>query len=140
MDYRFQNCVEKGKLVRIPINMNMVKKELASASYDLEKSKDSFSGNDFKWTTIQAYYSMFHCCRALLFSKGYREKSHRCLLIGMKNLFSNTLENIYIQNFSDAMDLREEADYEFMFSESSAEDILKNAGKFLERAREILNM
>lgn len=138
MDYKFKRCVEKGRLARIPISMDMVNKEMDSAKYDLEKSKDSFSRKDFKWTTVQAYYSMFHCSKALLYSKGYREKSHRCLLIAINALFRNTLESRYIQDFSDAMSLREEADYEFIFSENTAGDILRNAERFLERTREIL--
>lgn len=46
------------------------------------------SRNKFKWATIQAYYSMFHAARALLYSAGYREKSHPALLTALNEIFA----------------------------------------------------
>ena len=38
---------------------------------------------NYKWAIIQAYYSIFHGTRALLFKAGYREESHFALKIAL---------------------------------------------------------
>lgn len=83
---------------------------------------------------------MFHSARALLYSKGFREKSHYALLIALRELFSNKLETEQIRNFEEAMSLREEADYGLIFSEEGATSIIHNAQKFLSKAKEILQI
>ena len=139
MNYEFKKCLEKRKLIKISIDARMVEREIDSAKYDLDKAKDSFTKRDFKWATVKSYYVIFHCCRALLYSKGYRERSHRCLLIGLRELFKNTLEDNLIKSFEEAMDLREEADYESKFSESSAESVFEDAEEFLEKAKTLIS-
>jgi uncharacterized protein (UPF0332 family) len=92
----------------------------------------------FKWATIQAYYSMFHSSRALLFSKGYREKSHFALLLALRELFSKELERSLMGRFEDGMNLRQEADYGSKFSEAGAIDTIDGAEELLKKAKEIL--
>jgi len=76
--------------------------------------------------------------RALLYSEGYREKSHRSLLTALRELLikSGKMEEEVIQNFEDVMDLREEADYELEFSESGAKEAITHAKKFLKASKE----
>ena len=81
---------------------------------------------------------MFHNARALIFSGGYREKSHHALLVAMRELFADVLEHSLVQGFEDAMHLREEADYGSKFSKSGAMTVVGNAEKLLERALNIL--
>ena len=97
---------------------------------------------DYKWATIQAYYSMFHSARALLYSRGFREKSHRALLTALGELFMKTgqLDRESYENLKNAMDLREEADYGMVFSEASAGEVARNAGDFMHRVKEILQV
>ncbi len=142
MDYRFKKCLEKGKIIRIQIDERRIKKELDSALYDLRKARDSLEDKDFKWAIIKAYYSFFHLGKALLLSRGYREKTHFCLMIGLKELLvdKGELENTHLKNFEDAMNLREEADYDFKFSEEGAKETLRNAKNFLNKAKEILGV
>jgi len=140
MDYRFKKCLEKGKLIKISIDERRIKKEIDSALYDLKMSRDSLESKDFKWATVKAYYTFFHLGKALLFSKGYREKTHFCLMIGLKELLVNKgeLDDTYLKNFEDAMNLREEADYDFKFSEEGARETVTNAKYFLNKTKEIL--
>ncbi|MCK4251789.1 HEPN domain-containing protein [candidate division WOR-3 bacterium] len=65
----------------------MIEKELKAAEYDSMRAKDSLQDDDPKWATIQGYYAMFHIARALIFKQGYREKSHRCLVIAIQELY-----------------------------------------------------
>lgn len=137
---KLKRFVEERKLMRISIDRKLVLKEIEGAESDLEDAKDSLSRRKFKWATIQGYYSMFHAARALVYSKGFREKSHYALLVALRELYKNQLESELIQNFDEAMSLREEADYGLIFSEEGATSIINNAEKFLNRVKEILRI
>ena len=76
MDYYFKRCLEKRNLVKVDIDKNLIAKEIIAAESDLKDSEDVLTLEKYKIATISAYYSMFHAARALLYSKGYREKSH----------------------------------------------------------------
>lgn len=116
----------------------MVLKELDGARKDLEAAKKSLKTGDHKWATIQAYYSIFHAARALLFSKGFRERSHRGLLSALHLLYPAKAIGIMLEDFSEAMRLREEADYGLIYSEESAKVVIDDAESFLEEAAKIL--
>jgi len=136
----FKRFIEERKLTRIKIDRKLVLKEIDGAISDLEEAKDSLARKKFKWATIQGYYSMFHAARALLYSKGYREKSHYALLVALRELFSNQLDTENIRNFDEAMSLREEADYGLIFSEGGAREVFDDAKNFLNKAKEIMHI
>jgi len=136
----FKRFVEERKLIRISVDRKLILKEIEGAISDLEEAKDSLSRKKFKWAIIQGYYSMFHAARALVYSKGFREKSHCALLVALRELFKNLLESELIENFEEAMSLREEADYGLIFSEEGATSIVNNAEKFLKKVKEILHL
>ena len=135
---QFRRFVEEGRLTRIGIDRKLVRKEVEGAASDLEEARDSLKRKKFKWATVQGYYSMFHSARALLYCKGFREKSHYALLVALRELFKNELTSEILQDFDEAMNLREEADYGLVFSEEASTRIVTNATKFLERTKEIL--
>jgi uncharacterized protein (UPF0332 family) len=83
---------------------------------------------------------MFHSARALLFSKGFREKSHYALMLAIRGLFSNELENSLIRQFEEGMALRQEADYGLKFSETGALETISGAEKLLSKTKEILKI
>lgn len=134
--------LDKRKITKISIDRQLITKELDSAEYDLTKADKSFQENDYKWATVQSYYTMFHAARALLFSKGYREKSHRALVSALEELFvkTNTLEQHFIDDFVESMELREEADYGSIYSEESSRLVLTNAKAFLQKVIDLLNV
>jgi uncharacterized protein (UPF0332 family) len=136
----FKRFIEERKLTRIKIDRKLVLKEIDGAISDLEETKDSLARKKFKWATIQGYYTMFHAARALLYSKGFREKSHYALLVALRELFSNQLDAEHIRNFDEAMSLREEADYGLTFSEEGAREVFEDAKAFLAKAKEILHI
>jgi uncharacterized protein (UPF0332 family) len=137
---RFKRFVEQRKLIKIGVDRKLVIKEVEAAVSDLEEAKDSLSRERLKWATIQGYYSMFHAARALVYSKGFREKSHYALLVALRELFKDELELELIQSFEDAMSLREEADYGLVFSEEGATSVVNSAERFLNKVREILHI
>jgi len=83
----FERCIKERRLIKIKPSEEMIQKELDSAEYDLERARNSLNEEDFKWAAVQSYYSMFHATKALVLKKGYREKSHFCLIIALKELF-----------------------------------------------------
>lgn len=132
--------LRERKIQRFHASRETILKELEGAGYDLDKARRSLDQGDYKWSTVQGYYSMFHSARALLYSKGYREKSHSALLEALTSLFVRTglLERDHIDDLRDAKDMRESADYGMVFSEEGARTLIINADKFLRKAAEIL--
>lgn len=136
----FEKCLKKNNLRISADAKNWVKKELESAKSDLHEAEAGLERESYKWSTIQSYYAMFHAARALLYAKGYREKSHYCLRIAIEVLYvePGDLSQHMINAFEVAKELRENADYESQFSESGAEKLVKAAQEFLQHARALL--
>ena len=140
-DQAFRECLDNQKLVSFSSAKELVNKEIGSASHDLGEARDSYERQKYKWSTIQAYYAMFHAARALINSQGYREKSHHCLAVALKVLFvdEGLMEPRVWRSFRDAKYLRESADYEEVFSEEDAKTITKSAESFIDEATSILS-
>lgn len=133
MSYKFKRLLDERRLMKIRPDKKLVLKEIGGAKSDLDDAEDSLSREKFKWATIQGYYSMFHSARALIYSKGFREKSHYALLVALRELFVRELGEQLINRFEEGMDLRQEADYGLNFSETGAIDVIEGAREFLER-------
>lgn len=135
---RFRRLVAERRLVKARITAGMERMEVEAAESDLQDARDSLERDKFKWATIQGYYSMFHSARALLYRRGYREKSHAALLVAIRELYSGELEPSLMDGFEEAMNLRQEADYGLKFSEAGAVETIESAERFLRRAKELL--
>jgi uncharacterized protein (UPF0332 family) len=83
---------------------------------------------------------MFHAARTLLYHKGYREKSHYCLILAMKSFYvsEDVLEMRLVESLQMAKFLREGADYENTFDKDSAESMVEQAAEFVKIAGEVL--
>jgi uncharacterized protein (UPF0332 family) len=132
--------LERGRLVEIQPDRVLAEHELASGRQDLEEAQASLGRGNFKWSTIQSYYAMFHAGRALIYLRGYREKSHLCLSVALRELYvrAGKMEAELLSEFEDARALREQADYRGSFSQSGAEESIRSAKGFLERAKELI--
>lgn len=129
----FEKCLRKNGLRVAPEARGLVARELDAASQDLREAERGCARASYKWSTIQSYYAMFHAARALLYAKGYREKSHYCLRIALEVLYVETgdLPQHTINALEVAKELRENADYESHFSKTGA-------GKLVAAARELI--
>jgi len=139
ISYKLKRLLADRKILRIKPDKALVLKEVEGAESDLATAKESLEDCNFKWATVQGYYSIFHAARALLFSEGFREKSHSALLIAVQELFNQKLEESLIQGFRDAMNLRQTADYGLTFSAVASVTVIETAEKFLFRTKELLN-
>ncbi|MDD5614181.1 MAG: HEPN domain-containing protein [Candidatus Omnitrophica bacterium] len=140
MNIEFQKAIEKKRILPFAQGKQQVKKELKEAERDLAEALNRFQSRKYKYATITGYYSMFHSARALIYSKGYREKSHYYLLVALSSLFPDTslLPKELISQFHDAMILREDADYHGNFTKEGADEVLNTAQDFLAAAKSII--
>lgn len=89
---------------------------------------------------LQAYYAMFHAARALLYSRGFRERSHFCVVVGVEHLFGEVelIDLKWIRALRNAMSLREDADYSDAYSADGADVSVGSAKCFLQEAERLL--
>ncbi len=99
MNSEFDECLKYGKIKPFAPTRGMVSKELSIARKDLVYAQASLQTGNYKWATIQAYYAMFHAARALLYSQGYREKSHYCLIVALRALFVDKALLLSVRSF-----------------------------------------
>jgi uncharacterized protein (UPF0332 family) len=140
MSREFENCRKKNKIKKFSRGKSLVGKELKVAESDFKRSKISYRDGDYKWATIQSYYSMFHSARALLYAKNYRERSHYCLFVAIRRFYveKKLLPLHIIEGFMKAKTLRENADYYDEWSKVGAKTILKLSEEFLNKVEKIL--
>jgi len=121
--YNLKEALEKKKIISFSVGPNLIAKELEAAEEDLLDAKDLFSRERFKSATTLAYYAIFHTARALLYKKKYREKSHIQLAFAIKAFYvdEGLLSQEYYDNFIQALDFREMADYKSKFSKEGAQ-------------------
>ena len=139
---KFDDYIKKGKIKAAKISVEMVIKEFEVGKKDLLAAKSSCDLKSYKWATIQAYYSIFHGTRALLFRAGYREESHIAMKVALKELYidNELLDREIYKTLESGMDLREMADYKETFSQIAAENLINRVEKSLEKIQEYLNI
>lgn len=141
MNSEYDECLKKSKLKPFSRGRALAAKELETAQSDLDSAEKTFSDSNYKWATIQIYYSMFHAARALIYSQGLRERSHYCLVIAIRELFvdKKLLTASLLEALIEAKSLREDADYYNRWSESGCKRLLVSAREFIDLARQILS-
>ncbi len=140
MGPEYEECLRKGKIRPFSRGKALAAKELDTASSDLHRAARTHLDGDFKWATIQLYYSMFHAARALIYSRNLREQSHYCLIEAVRVLFVETrlIPASLLEGFKEAKALREDADYYCRWSRAGCEKLLITAEHFLKRAGDIV--
>ena len=140
MTLEYQDCLKRGKIKPFSRGKALAAKEIETAESDLERAQKTFHDGDYKWATIQIYYSMFHAARALLYFKNLREHSHYCLIAAIKTLYVETkqLPVNLLEGLQEAKNLREEADYYNRWSKQGCDKLLKSAQSLLEKSKSLL--
>lgn len=118
---------------RIPVSISTAERFLRSAQKNLEI-------DEYEMVQLAAYNSAFHSARALLFSKGYIERSHSCLGIALKHLYKHDPLLLKLVNVFDKMRVsRHNVQYggtfvtfeEALFSINFAEEMYDTVSKIL---------
>ncbi|AAM05998.1 HEPN domain-containing protein [Methanosarcina acetivorans] len=81
---------------RVPVSLSIAERFLHSAQKNLEIE-------EYEMVQLAAYNSAFHSARALLFSKGYTERSHSCLGIALNHLYKEEFDLLKLINIFDKM-------------------------------------
>ncbi len=132
-------CLEKGYLLKEIPSLDLIKKEINEAAYDMERAKKAIDDADHKWAIVKSYYAMFHMAKAVGFQCGYREKKHVAVLVILEHLSKEgKLEERYVNDFRAAMAAREGADYRYAYSTESAAQMVAMAQEFCGRTEQLL--
>ena len=137
MSIEYDDCITRGKIKPFSRGPALAAKEIEAAESDLTRARKTYDETDYKWATIQTYYSMFHSARALLYVKSLREHSHYCLVASIKTLYVDprVIPAHILEGFQEAKNLREDADYYHRWSQAGCEKLINIAGEFLEIAK-----
>ena len=115
--------------------------ELEQAKYDLEMAKRSYEVKDYKWATIQAYYSIYHSGQAMTREKmsiDMKSNSHSVLSDDLtKAAKEGKISLKAVANFNLARWNRVSANYRGDYTKSSAENNIEYAEMFFEEAKRI---
>ncbi len=133
-----KECLDKGLLRKGPVEKPKIQGSLDLAEHFLERAQGIMTQKYYDIAFTTAYNSMFHSARALLFSKGYSERSHYCMIIALKAEFDNELAP-----FFDALDAYRMLRHSVQYSgaacgESEAKEAIGDAAGFLTAARKKL--
>lgn len=138
----FEDCINKGLLRKIPASNEKARGSIRTAERWLEEAEKSLESSLYNSSVLCSYLSMFHSARAILFSDGYREKSHYCIVRYLEEKYAKKglLETKWIDLLDHYRDLRHTNQYsiESFATKEEAEQALDTAQKFLERMKTLL--
>ncbi len=84
-----RDCIEKNMLRKSEITPEEVRNQLRIAGDYIKKAGLVYGKETYDISFLTAYISIFHSARALLYSKGYRERSHFCLFEFVRGEFKD---------------------------------------------------
>jgi uncharacterized protein (UPF0332 family) len=134
-----EDCLEK-KLIRKANTSQRIDSSLKIAEHFLERAEGSFKINYYDTSYLMAYNSLFHSARALLFKKGYVERSHFCLIIFLKKEYKDNEDLVKYLNFLNLYrSFRESIQYSGdLCSKEDSIEIKKSAKEFLQMVINII--
>lgn len=114
----FSDCLEKGLLKENVDAKNRVSTSIKTAEKFMNAARKNFEIEEFETCLIMSYNSIFHICRALLFKKGFVERSHFCLVVALRYYYDQDEELSTFLNSIDKVRLsRHEVQYRGEFTD-----------------------
>lgn len=86
-----KECIEKGLLKKEQPSRERTEKSLDIAISKLEKAKQLLKLKILDMSKVNAYSSMFHASRALLFKDGFKERSHYAVYVYLTEKYSDKI-------------------------------------------------
>jgi uncharacterized protein (UPF0332 family) len=115
---------------------------LDRAGQDLRAAESNLQQSFYAVAVTRAYYAMFYAASALLASKGIARSKHAGVLSAFGEHFvkSGLIGPEYAKMLGSAFDSRLDSDYDILFlaERRLAEDVLRDAHRFVERTTEYL--
>jgi len=81
------DCLSKGYIKPDPKAAERIPSSLEVAERFLISAQKNLNINEYEMSELASYNTIFHAARALLFNKGYIERSHVCVIITLKELY-----------------------------------------------------
>lgn len=135
-----KDCMSKGLIRKDKSAPERVKKSLEIAERFLSASKKNIEIEELEMAEIASYNSIFHSARSLLFKKEYTEKSHICVILALKEFYTNNHELIDLLNTFDKIRIsRHNIQYGgILIDIEEAEFVYEFAKQFLEETKKII--
>ncbi len=95
-----KECFDKGLLKKDKPDRDKAIRSFEMAAFKLDKAKSLYNKMVFDMAIVNAYLSMFHSGRALLFNDGIIEKSHYGLYIYLSEKYSDKLEQRFLNELN----------------------------------------
>ena len=135
-----EDCLKFRLLRKIKPDKEKTKRSLELAEEKLIEGEKVIKFKIFQYVILEAYMSMFHAARALLYKDGIQEKSHFAIFIYLKEKYSNQIP-LHILNFLNIHRTeRHEAMYglEYKPKKEDALVALEDARTFVNEIKKIL--
>lgn len=135
-----EECYKNRMLRKIPQDPEKAKRSLEIAENKLKTAKEAFEKELYGPTIIYGYTSMFHSSRALLYKDGIQEKSHICLVLYIKENYSNKIPPYLINSLNSFRKERHESLYglDFIETKKDGELSIHDAEQLLITVKKIL--
>ena len=88
---KLEECRDRGLIKKDPLASERVESSLMIAERFLRSSNRNLEIDEYEMAEMAAYNSAFHAARALLFAKGYTERSHFCLGVALRGLYKGKI-------------------------------------------------
>jgi uncharacterized protein (UPF0332 family) len=81
------DCIRRGLLRKVPPDSKSVEQSLVSSDKFIRATEQNIDIRNFGIAIFCAYTSMFHAARSILFRDGYKEHSHVCVVIYLRERY-----------------------------------------------------
>ncbi|MBS3135164.1 HEPN domain-containing protein [Candidatus Woesearchaeota archaeon] len=88
---KLEDCFRFRLLRDIKPDKEKTKRSLEISKHRLNEAENVLKLKIYEYVILEAYMSMFHAARALLYKNGIQEKSHFAMYIYLKEKYSNKI-------------------------------------------------
>lgn len=136
-----KECLEKGLLKQDTPSGEKAEKSISMAELKLEKARQLLKLDILDMAQVNAYSAMFHAARAVLFTDGFREKSHYAVYVYLKEKYSSKIEPKFLNELNILRLERHDIFYDFEEPELDAGEISKSIlliEEFIKKIKEVI--
>jgi uncharacterized protein (UPF0332 family) len=135
--------LSKGLIERFQSNQEQIENQMKIAMRDVSSAKNMLQIGEWEWAYNAAYNAMLGAGRALMFSKGYRARSHEhhiAVIEFVRAVYSSKFDSEVLDAFNKARHQRNESLYDKAgsISQSQSKRIVEFSEIFVKRAAELL--
>jgi uncharacterized protein (UPF0332 family) len=131
----YDECIKQGLLRKIPVSQQKAAESIITAEKWLDEAQKNLSTKSLRSCLLSAYLAMFHAARSILWSDGFREKSHACIGRYLESVYVNQklLDKKWVDLFDYYRNIRHDDSYSTSFNATEEEcvNVLKSSREFI---------